>query len=78
MLIYYWPFFYYYSVSYFFPESRDAIKSPKQETLVSSLREPSYEERLKELQLPTLTERRDRGDMLLLYKYVLKELRRYM
>ncbi len=35
-----------------------------------SLRELSYEERLKKLQLSTLTEIRERGDMLMLYKCV--------
>ncbi len=35
-----------------------------------SLRDLSYEERLKKLQLPTLTERRERGDMFMLYKCV--------
>ena len=37
---------------------------------VPSLRDLSYEERLKKLQLPTLTERRERGDMIMLYKCV--------
>ncbi len=37
---------------------------------VPSLRDLSYEERLKTLQLPTLTERRERGDMIMLYKCV--------
>ncbi len=37
---------------------------------VSSLRDLSYEERLKKLQLSTLTERRERGDMIMLYKCV--------
>ncbi len=37
---------------------------------VHSLRDLSYEERLKKLQLPTLTERRERGDMIMLYKCV--------
>ncbi len=37
---------------------------------VPSLRDLSYEERLKKLQLPTLTERREKGDMIMLYKYV--------
>ncbi len=36
---------------------------------VPSLRDLGYEERLKKLQLPTLTERRERGDMIMLYKY---------
>ncbi len=35
-----------------------------------SLRGLNYEERLKKLQLPTLTEGRERGDMIMLYKYV--------
>ncbi len=37
---------------------------------VPSLIYLSYEERLKKLQLPTLTERRERGDMIMLYKCV--------
>ena len=37
---------------------------------VPSLRELSYEERLKKLKLPTLTERRVRGDMTMMYKGV--------
>ncbi len=37
---------------------------------VPSLRDLSYEERLKKLQLPTLTERKERGDMIMLYKCV--------
>ncbi len=39
---------------------------------VPSLRDISYEERLKKLlvQLPTLTERRERGDMIMVYKCV--------
>ncbi len=37
---------------------------------VPSLRDLSYEERLKKLQLPTLTERREIGDMIMLYKCV--------
>ncbi len=37
---------------------------------VPSLRDLSYEERLKKLQLPTLTERRERGHMIILYKCV--------
>ncbi len=37
---------------------------------VPSLRDLSYEESLKKLQLPTLTERRERGDMIMLYKCV--------
>ncbi len=37
---------------------------------VPSLRELNYEERLKKLQLPTLTERRERGDMIMMYKCV--------
>ncbi len=37
---------------------------------VPSLRDLSYEERLQKLQLPTLTERRERGDMIMLYKCV--------
>ncbi len=37
---------------------------------VPSLRDLSYEERLKKLQLPTLTERRERGDMIMMYKCV--------
>ncbi len=35
-----------------------------------SLRGLSYEERFKKLQLPTLTERQDRGDMVMLCKCV--------
>ncbi len=35
---------------------------------VPSLRDLSYEERLKKLQLPTLTARRERRDMIMLYK----------
>ena len=35
---------------------------------VPSLRDLSYEERLDKLQLPTLEERRKRGDMIMLYK----------
>ncbi len=35
-----------------------------------SLRELSYEERLKKLQMPTITERKERGDMIMLYKWV--------
>ncbi len=35
-----------------------------------SLRDLSYEERLKKLQVPTLTERRERGDMIMQYKCV--------
>ncbi len=34
---------------------------------VPSLRDLGYEERLKKLQLTTLTERRERGDMIMLY-----------
>ncbi len=37
---------------------------------VPSLRELSYEERLKKLQLPTIKQRRERGDMIMLYKCV--------
>ncbi len=37
---------------------------------VPSLRDLNYEERLKKLQLPTLTERREREDMIMLYKCV--------
>ncbi len=37
---------------------------------VPSLRDLSYEERLKKLQLATLTERRERGIMIMLYKCV--------
>ena len=37
---------------------------------VPSLRDLSYEERLAKLQLPTLEERRKRGDMIMLYKCV--------
>ncbi len=37
---------------------------------VPSLRDLSYEERLKKLQLPTLTERRERGDTIMLFKCV--------
>ncbi len=37
---------------------------------VPSLRNLSYEERLKKLQLPTHTERRERGDMIMLCKCV--------
>ncbi len=37
---------------------------------VPSLKDLSYEESLKKLQLPTLTERRERGDMIMLYKCV--------
>ncbi len=37
---------------------------------VPSLRDLSYEERLMKFQLPTLTERRERGDMIMLYKCV--------
>ncbi len=37
---------------------------------VPSLRDLSYEERFKKLQLPTLTERRERGDVIMLYKCV--------
>ncbi len=37
---------------------------------VPSLRELSYEERRKKLQLPTLTERRERGDMIMIFKSV--------
>ncbi len=37
---------------------------------VPSFRDLSYEERLKKLQLPTLTERRERGDMIILCKCV--------
>ncbi len=46
-------------------ESREGTKRR-----VPSLRDLSYEERLKKLQLPTLTERRERGDMIMLYKCV--------
>ncbi len=35
---------------------------------VPSLRGHNYEERFKKLQLPTLTERRERRDMVMLYK----------
>ncbi len=35
-----------------------------------SLRDLSYKERLKKLQLSILTERRERGDMIMLYKCV--------
>ncbi len=37
---------------------------------VPSLRDLSYEETLKKLQLPTLTERREKGDMIMMYKCV--------
>ena len=37
---------------------------------VPSLRNLSYEERLKRLNLPTLEERRRRGDMIMMYKCV--------
>ncbi len=37
---------------------------------VPSLRDLSYEEKLKKLQLPTLIERKERGDMIMLYKCV--------
>ncbi len=37
---------------------------------VPSLRDLSYEERLKKLQLPTLREKRERGDTIMLYKCV--------
>ncbi len=37
---------------------------------VPSLRDLSFEERLKKLQLPTLTERREKGNMIILYKCV--------
>ncbi len=37
---------------------------------VPSLRDHSYEERLNKLQLPTLIERRERGDMIMLYKCI--------
>ncbi len=37
---------------------------------VPSLKDLSYEERLRKLQLPTLTERRNRGDVIMMYKCV--------
>ncbi len=48
-------------------ESREGTKN----RWVPSLRDLRYEEeRLKKLQLPTVTERRERGDMIMLYKCV--------
>ncbi len=37
---------------------------------VPSLRDLSYDERLKKLQMPSLAKRRERGDMIMLYKCV--------
>ena len=38
--------------------------------MVSKLRDPMYEERLKEMGLPTLQDRRERGDLITLYKII--------